>query len=205
MTKFFTHYWQNHTWIDNVDDIPEGELLEHTAGNLFKSRGVENDDVIYIVTVKKGNLFLGGCLTVGRICNVKQAAQVLGTTPTKLWKADEHVIASEATAIQKNLRVSLETTEKIRFVSPNNPDLKFTAPGVLDKQTLRGVRQLTEASANLFDECLDNAGVESIKTNSQSSTAINRAETLWDDETGEKIGLVSYVEGAKTQKFVNLL
>lgn len=204
MTKFFTHYWQNHTWVNNVDDVPEGELLEHTAGNLFKSRGVEIGDVVYIVTVKKGNLFLGGCLTVGKICNVKQAARELKTTPAKLWIADEHVIASEATTIQKNLRVSLETTKKIRFVSSNNSTLKFTAPGNLDKQTLRGVRQLTEASANLFDECLDNAGVESRKTNFKSSPAVNKAETLWNDEIGERTGLVSFVEGAKTQKFVTV-
>jgi hypothetical protein len=38
MTKFFTHYWSNPTWINNQRF--SGELLDHIAGNMFVKRNV---------------------------------------------------------------------------------------------------------------------------------------------------------------------
>lgn len=47
------------------------------------------------------------------------------------------------------------TVAQLRFFGPNGPRPPvFTAPGVLDSQTLRGVRQLTTASTQLLDALL---------------------------------------------------
>ena len=53
------------------------------------------------------------------------------------------------------IEVPPEVTEKLLFVaSPQSKPLKFVEPGCLDKQTLRGVREIEAASAKLLDEFL---------------------------------------------------
>src|SRR5262245_34452935 len=52
--------------------------------------------------------------------------------------------------------VPLEVVEQLECLSDGRPTkLKFSAPGTLDKQTLRIPRQLTEESAGLLDSQLD--------------------------------------------------
>ncbi len=54
-----------------------------------------------------------------------------------------------------DLAVPLMVTAGLRFVTGNkSKPLKFAAPGFLDQQTLRGVRQLEQSSALELDELL---------------------------------------------------
>lgn len=185
MQKYFTHYWQNDTWDFHQQNQHSGNLLDHIAGNLFRKRGVSVEDIVYVVTVIRGELYLCGCLTVGKICKGKQAAKDLGVKASDLWQANEHIIASEATPMRWDLKVPLEITQKIKFASNTNPKLKFISSGKLDQQTLRGVRQLTADSAMLFDQLL---------LDSESPTE--------KDEIDEDFSFESFVEGDKTRRFV---
>ena len=148
MPRFFTHYWLNRTWERNRIRASDGELLDHTAGNLFQERGIRADDIVYVVSVIKGALYICGSLVVGKICDVDEAATILGFEPEDLWEADEHIISAAATPMNFNLKVPLKVTRQLRFISDKSiKPLKFKAQNYLDEQTLRGVRELDPASA----------------------------------------------------------
>lgn len=66
------------------------EKLDHTARELFNRAGVRPGDVIFIVTVKKGRLFLGGKTVVVRICGQREAEEVRNPASGMLFDATEH-------------------------------------------------------------------------------------------------------------------
>ena len=131
------------------------ELLDHTAGNLFSAKRVGPDDVIYVVTVKHGRLYLLGKLCVARVCGLAEAAKILHRAPESLWDASDHVIALSATTMKFDRSVSIETTEQLSFVGKDDIKfLKFKEPGHLDEQTLRGVREIHNMSVQELDRLL---------------------------------------------------
>lgn len=155
MTRYFTHYWANKTWVWN--NISEGNPLDHCSGNLFKKRKLQLGDIIYVVTVLKGKLYLCGKMKVEKICGLEEAAEFIGANPNELWRAPEHVVASEATPMNFNLRLPYETTSALRFVTnEGEKPLVFSKSRYLDQQTLRGVRELTIDSAKLLNIWLPN-------------------------------------------------
>ncbi len=152
MPRYFTHNWLNRTWERNRKRASEGEFLDHTAGNLFRERGIRVGDIVYVVSVIKGSLYLCGKLVVGKICDIDEAADILDYEP---WPADEHIIAAAGTPMNFNLKVPLKLTRRLRFISGDgNKPLKFKAPNCLDEQTLRNVRELDLASAAKLDALL---------------------------------------------------
>ncbi|HLP89614.1 MAG TPA: HNH endonuclease [Nostocaceae cyanobacterium] len=154
MTRYFTHYWGNRTW-KYMSREAEGEILDHIAGNLFEQRGLSIGDKVYVVTVKKGKLYLCGSLIVGKLCGVEEAADFLNCDPENLWEAEEHIIASASTPMAFNLMVPLELTKQLRFKSAENiKPLVFKSDECLDQQTLRGVRELEYLSALELDKLL---------------------------------------------------
>jgi len=154
MSRYSTHYWQNSTWRDTQRRL-DGHTLQHIAGNLFKKRGVEVGDVVCVVTVLGGNLFLCGKLRVRKICDVHHAAKDLHCEPQDLWEASEQIVASEATPMRFDHSVPLTVTANLRFVQrKGSAGLKFVVPGYLDQQTMRGVRQLEPSSAAELDSIL---------------------------------------------------
>jgi len=154
MKRYFTHYFSNRTWEVEKDIATDDPVFRHTAGNLFKARGVRVGDIVYFVTVKKGTLLVAGKLTVGKICDKDEAAAELGDD--NLWEAAEHIVASAGTSKHFDLAVSASITKKLLFVSGDDGSkkLKFRAPGLLDEQTLRGVRELEPKSARDLDQLL---------------------------------------------------
>src|SRR5438045_1300568 len=140
MPRFFTHYWRNRTWEWNRKHAAAGELLDHTAGNIFQEHGIRPDDIVYVVSVIKGSLYVCGKLVVGKISDFDEAADILNYEP---WLADEHIFAAAATPMNFNLKVPLRVTRQLRFISgKGSKPLKLKAPNYLDKQTLRDVREL---------------------------------------------------------------
>lgn len=156
MARYFTHYWRNRTWEWNRADGEAGLPLDHVAGNLFKGRGVRVGDTVYVVTVIEGELYVCGRLIVGKICaNKEKAAALLGRSPETLWEADEHIVASAHTPMKFDLKVPPGVTRRLRFISGGAAKgLRFESPNYLDKQTLRGVRELDAASAAELDTLL---------------------------------------------------
>src|SRR5215210_9481625 len=143
MPRFFTHYWRNRTWERNRRRASDGELLDHTAGNLFQERGIRGGVIVYVVSVINGLLYVCGKLMVEKICDVDEAAAILNYEPKELWEADEHIISAAATPMNFNLKVPLKLTRQLRFISgKGEKPLKFKAANYLDEQTLRGVREL---------------------------------------------------------------
>ncbi len=153
-TRYFTHYWANDTWRWQREQ--EGEPLRHTAGNLFRSRGVGSGDFVYVVTVLEGRLFLAGRIEVQSIVGQQEASTALAED--RLWEASEHIIARPGTDNPQRYRrqVPAEVVKQLRFIEHTGPAVApiVDSQGLLDRQTLRGVRELTPASAALLDRLI---------------------------------------------------
>ena len=147
----FTQYWSS---IENDIDAAAASYtpLDHTADNRFEQRGVSVGDCVYVVTVRKGTLYLVGKLEVGEMLWSDDEAEArLGYS---VWSADQHLIASRCTPVQL-VEVPSEVVARLRFVSRAGcVTVKFSSPGVLDGQTLRGVRRLEPPSAAELDRFL---------------------------------------------------
>jgi len=157
MAKAFTHYWGREACQAlEVDRKRRGRTeLDHTAGNLFERRGVHVGDTVYAVTIRRGKMYLIGRMHVERVLHsTKQASQMLGY---EVWDASDHLLAAPHDRTEQRLdrQVPESMVRKLHFESNAGPQgLKFAGPGELDRQTLRGVRELTSTSAMLLDELL---------------------------------------------------
>ena len=151
----FTHYWSCVTCDDMVERKCEGGELVHTAGEDFNRHRVLFGDQIYVVNVRRGILYLIGRLRVAKVCSRSEAEAAL--KEDGLWEATEHLIAvaRSGTSMRFKRKVSLRTAKMLRF--PNKAGfkkLKCIPRGLLDRQTLRGVRRLDDASAKLLDRLI---------------------------------------------------
>ena len=118
-TRYFTHYWANETWGRQAEQ--EGEALQHTAGNLFQSRGVARGDFVYVVTVIEGRLFLAGRAEVDSILDPEQARAALHSD--SLWEANEHIVAKPGTENPQRYRrqIPTELVKQLRFIEHDGP------------------------------------------------------------------------------------
>ena len=57
MTRYWTCHWQNRHWRDDVN--PEYKPVCSSGSNSFRKRGVSVGDVVYIVSLADGQLYLG--------------------------------------------------------------------------------------------------------------------------------------------------
>jgi hypothetical protein len=147
----FTHYWSS---ARNAIDAAAATYtqLDHTVDARFEQRGVRVGDSVYVVTARQGKLYLVGKLHVGEI--VYSDADARARLGYDVWSGDYHLIASQCTPVQL-VEVPSKVVARLRFVSTaGHHTLKFSSPGVLDRQTLRGVRQLEPASAAELDQSL---------------------------------------------------
>lgn len=155
---YFTHYWKGSTFESTKNDVPLGRntgFLDHTAGEQFKSRGVQRGDTVYAITFKSGELFVVGRLIVDQILGQREAQRLL---TYELWEASEHLIgdSTKLTTMRFDAVVPDAKVAAIRFL---DRDGARSAParnrrGGIDPQTFRGVRQITEPTARLFDDVL---------------------------------------------------
>jgi hypothetical protein len=157
MKRYFTHYWTNKNWIYQIENFVKnsGITLRHTASNMFRNRGISKGDSVYIITVKRGQLFLLCKLTVAYICGFEKAARLL--KDNDLWEAEDHIVSESPAPMRREFDVPLPLaiTEQLRFEgSEESKAAHFVEPGILDQQTLRGVRELDYASAQLLDMIL---------------------------------------------------
>lgn len=154
----FTHYWKGSTCADMAES--EGEPLNHAASSQFMKRGVTTGSRVYVVSVRKGVLYLIGRMEVQDVLSQGEAERMLGMS---LWKAPEHIAATagSATPMRFDRVVPYELAKQLLFEAANGKysPLKYEREGYLDKQTLRGVRRLSDSSAALLDkQVLEAAG-----------------------------------------------
>jgi hypothetical protein len=154
MPRYFTYYWTNQRWKARRAQS-QGQPLRHIASTRFVRRGVAAGDHVYVVTVWHGELFLLGKLVVGALADAEAAAPWLGLPPEQLWAEADHILAAAATPMDFDRAVPAPITGKLRFVAAGPPKgLVFRAPGELDGQTLRSLRELTAESAARLDRML---------------------------------------------------
>ncbi|XSG73102.1 DUF6602 domain-containing protein [Herpetosiphon llansteffanensis] len=152
MPRYFTHYWTNQTW-DVLAQTEQDQLLDYTASNLFLKRGIQVGDYVYVLTVKEGLLYLLGAMLVGEICDAATAAKRLNMQVDEIWPADDHLLAQQATLMNFKQRIPDQVVRALRFNSAHaQKPLFFKANGLIDQQTLRGVRELTPDSAQLLTD-----------------------------------------------------
>jgi len=158
MPKYFTHYWTNTTWDEMsaiLEQYSDGKLFR-AGSNLFNPQKIKKGDQVYIVTIKQGLLYLGGRIIVDHILPHNKAVN-FQDWGYPLWEANYHIIMNKMSAgYFKHLnKISNEVTQDLRFRSTGGlRKLKYEDKGILDRQTLRGVRQLTKKSAERLDQFL---------------------------------------------------
>lgn len=138
MASHYLSYWKP----DMADlNISANKPLDHSAGEQLGK--CKRGDVLWIVTVRSGELFLIGRITVGVITNQHQAEKLVGTHD--LWGATHHVIALPGTA-EMMTNVSLRSVvEELRFQSVR--DRLTLKKGLVSPMQLQRVRKLTPSSA----------------------------------------------------------
>lgn len=148
----FTHYWERETLRrhDDSDRAP----LRHIAGNQFRRRGVQPGDAVYIVNVAGGRLRLISRILIDEVIGEAEARERFGDD---LFPASEHCLRRNGKGEPVDLDRFVEEgiVRKLTFINARGRTVhpKFTprGSGLLDSQTLRGVRRLTEESARLLD------------------------------------------------------
>lgn len=190
MTRYFTHYWQNET-VDEYREARDTSPLESIAGEQFFRRGVEVGDVVYPVTVYDGILYLICRLEAVAVCDREEATKRLGYEPT--YEASQYVIASQPATEHFDLRVPTDVTKALRFVSGGRvkPPV-FTTRDHLDKQTMRGVRELHPDSVACLNHVLSLAASQ---TPTHEDVVDSDLDSLREEE--------EYFEGSKKKRFTN--
>jgi hypothetical protein len=96
-------------------------------------------------------MYLLGKMQVGKVVTKDEARRILGMEP---YDAPEHIIASACTVARLS-EVPSEVAKELRFISGSRKEgPAFREEDVLDRQTLRGVRELDAESASRLDEFL---------------------------------------------------
>lgn len=153
---YWTHYWRNDTVRDEAD--AGYDRLTHTADDTFLQRGVQPGDTVYVVSNFKGTVYVLGRLIVDQILNQGEAEKRFGGP---VWEATDHLIATDpATELHFDVTLPEGIVDDVKFITASGTEgLKFDQregadPGTVDRQTLRGVREITADTAGLFNRLL---------------------------------------------------
>lgn len=154
--RFFTKYCPNADWFEEQEILErdaEARLFDYTASSLFRKRGLAAGDHLYLVTVLSGRLYLAGKMEVGEIVALDEAARRFPSE--RLFRVPDHVFARRVTPLDYTRSVPVTITARLLFYKGGGlSTLKFSKPGWLDSQTLRGVREMPEKTAAALDELL---------------------------------------------------
>src|SRR5262245_20873481 len=148
MPQFFTYSWK----FQEASDYRSGEPIGVAYGSRFARRGIVPGDVVYIVSVQKGNVYLLGKMLVGLVTySAEDYRRWVSTEPPS---AAEYLVA-EACTPAKLERLSEELARSLRFLrGKQHVGLVFRKEGGVDPQSLRSVRQLSPDSAIVLDRLL---------------------------------------------------
>lgn len=148
----YTYLWTNDCRVSRFDR--EGEPLTCAAGSLFTARGVGPGDAVYVIGVHDRQVFLIGRLTVARVWE-RTAWDAEHDCPP-LWPGAE-VIQGEGTPMGLTRTIPPHVLRQLRFVDAKGREKPVTTTaGMVDSpQSLRNVRRLSGASAELLDGLLD--------------------------------------------------
>lgn len=154
--KFFTRYRTNEQWFEEQEKLernPQARFFDRTASNIFQKRGVSIGDCLYLVTTISGRLHLAGKMEIGEILSLDEATRRFPTR--RLFQVADQVIARRVTALDYAREIPLAMTARLLFFKAGRlATLKFSKPGWLDSQTLRGIREMPQETAEKLDALL---------------------------------------------------
>jgi len=154
--RFFTQYCPNEQWFEEQEELesnPNARLFDYTASSLFLKRGVAVEDYLYLVTVISGRLYLAGKMEIGEIVSLAEASRRFAGE--RLFQVSDHLFARRVTPLDYMRDVSLPMAARLLFFKGKRlATLKFSKPGWLDSQTLRGIREMPRETAEKLDELL---------------------------------------------------
>lgn len=159
MTRSWTYLWKNEMWIKKTEDLRFGEkYLRYAAGDQFTKRGVSPGDSVFIVTVRKGIVYLGGVIRVELVTDRKTAAQALGLQNDRLWDASEFILPapSNEDIFRPNLALGNRFVDDMQLLHGKGEikSPKRDASGGVDRQTFRGIRQLVAGEEEKLEALL---------------------------------------------------
>jgi hypothetical protein len=134
-------------WNKKTEDFRFGEKhIRYAAGDQFLKRGVAPGDSVFIVTVRKGIVYLGGVIRVKLVTDRAAAANTLGIPSAELWDASEFILPapSDADIFRPNLALTDRLVDDLQLLH-GKADIKppkRDASGGVDRQTFRGIRRL---------------------------------------------------------------
>jgi hypothetical protein len=163
MRRYYTHYWTNDTWRREARRADpkaknkkkrEWGLLNHTAGNVFKRRGVKSGDVVYVITIMDGELIVGGKIIVDKILNQSQAGLYLGQPAEKLWEAADHLVMPirQAEYFNPKNKVPFSVSSRLGILNSSGTRFPKCIEKKLDSQTMRGVCELSHSASQALDK-----------------------------------------------------
>ena len=84
LVAIWTHYWKR-----EMVEQGEGTFVGHSASGMFRQRGVQPGDRLYVVSVSGGRLRIVGRLDVEDVVSQQRANELFGRP---VWEGEEHVI-----------------------------------------------------------------------------------------------------------------
>ncbi len=145
----FTYQWTNRCRLNMLGY--EGRPLSLSAGKAFTSRGVGAGDTIYLVVVNAGKLHMVGRM---RVAEVSPRREWDRRHPgSDLWPGGEVVVGTDGTPMRFQRTLSTDVLRQIRFQTRQGVVklLRVDEHGWFDPQSVRSVRRLTPATAELLD------------------------------------------------------
>lgn len=155
--KHFTYLWTNASWERKKALAGEGyRHLDYAAGSRFRAAGIEPGSVVFIVTVIKGSVFVGGYIEVADLLDRAGAARFLGVHRDELRVAKEYIVARRGAeqSFRGDLRLANAVAKNLVYLTPSNTQVhpRLDRDGRIDRQTLRNARRLAPGSEQpLFD------------------------------------------------------
>jgi hypothetical protein len=209
MARFFTTHWQFKYW--NPETNAEGENAASSGSNQYLKRGIAKGDYVYVVSLSRGHLYLGGRIVVDEITDRATAVQRLNRTG--LYDASDWIIGRKEAGTPLNFRrqLSADVSKRLRFLSPDGSikPLFFVSQNDLDVQATRGVRELSSDSAAMLEDILaltDNQNAVHGVTTVTMDSLLPRLEarSIRDARTpSELVEGESFHEGCQSQILVN--
>lgn len=193
MARYFSHYWRN----DSVDDFVNSRGADDAhVGIVYgdnKLLKVGVGDYLYEVTVKDGLLHLLCRLEVEIVEPRRFPSPFAGERESD--HQEYQATAFTEMRVHPEDVVPPEITRQIRCIDTDGNLVPLKMDGdILDNQTLRNVRELTEASAALLDRAIAEYELKLVSADEVQECRQEIAE-LQDEEGG--------YEGAQSSRLVN--
>ncbi len=186
---YFTYYWNREQFLGNLQEFEQSGStyeLDYTGGSGFANRKVSEGDVLYMLNWHEGELRILGRMTVDRVLERAEAQAELGD----VYDAKEHVLAKPGSATLQVFDAVIDDDQELDSIgfldtggARSHP--KRNGRGEIEPQTFRNVRQITEATAELFDDYLGFAPDFELQSGEQVQRSVN-FDFLVRDDAGEE-------------------